>query len=118
MRQYGLADYNIFANPIYQMMFNVDSEFAETHVHMESLALNEVNVAVKQKQLMATSFHPEITADNRWHALFVKMASECAPYDAIDEAAKAEATKTEIGLINPGGLPVFTDTVMAGPAYK
>jgi hypothetical protein len=50
MRQYGLADYNIFANPIYQMMFNVDAEFAETHVHLESLALNEVNVAVKQKQ--------------------------------------------------------------------
>ncbi len=51
MRQYGLADYNIFANPIYQMMFNVDAEFAETHVHLESLAVKEVNVAVKQKQL-------------------------------------------------------------------
>ena len=81
-------------------------------------SVDEIIVAVKQKQLMATSFHPEITADNRWHALFVKMASECAPFDAIDEAAKAEATKTEIGLINPGGLPVFTDTVMAGPAYE
>ena len=32
MRQYGLADYNIFSNPIYQMMFNVDADFAETHV--------------------------------------------------------------------------------------
>lgn len=41
MRQYGLADYNIFANPIYQMMFNVDAEFADTHAHLESLALKE-----------------------------------------------------------------------------
>ena len=49
MRQYGLADYNIFSNPIYQMMFNVDADFAETHVHLESLALNEVNAAVKDK---------------------------------------------------------------------
>jgi 5'-phosphate synthase pdxT subunit len=81
-------------------------------------SVEEIIVAVKQKQLMATSFHPEITGDNRWHALFVKMASECAPYDAIDEKAKTEATKTEIGLINPGGLPVFTDNVVAGPAYK
>ena len=36
MRQYGLADYNIFSNPIYQMMFNADADFAETHVYLEA----------------------------------------------------------------------------------
>lgn len=82
-----------------------------------SIAHTKTDFFPKQKQLMATSFHPEITADNRWHTLFVKMASACSPYTGVDEAAKASAQASEIGLINPGGLPVFTDTVMAGPAY-
>ena len=60
----------------------------------------------------------EITSDNRWHTLFVKMASKCAPYAAYDETAKASATAFETKLKNPGGLPVFTDTVMAGPAFR
>ena len=38
-------------------------------------------------------------------------------YSAVDDAARAGVEKTEIGLINPGGLPVFTNTVLAGPAY-
>ncbi|KAJ2552427.1 Senecionine N-oxygenase [Coemansia sp. RSA 1933] len=31
-------------------------------------------VAVKYRNLLGTSFHPELTADNRWHRYFVKMA--------------------------------------------
>ena len=61
----------------------------------------------------ATSFHPEITADVRWHELFVKMASECAAYDGVAEEAKREVEKSEISLVHPGMLPVFTDSVMA-----
>ena len=83
----------------------------------EDAKLDSIIVAVKQGQLMATSFHPEITADNRWHKLFVEMAAKCPAYSAVDDAARAEVEKTEIGLINPGGLPVFTNTVLAGPAY-
>jgi 5'-phosphate synthase pdxT subunit len=83
----------------------------------EDAKVDSIIVAVKQGQLMATSFHPEITADNRWHKLFVEMAAKCPAYSAVDDAARAEVEKTEIGLINPGGLPVFTDSVLAGPAY-
>ncbi len=42
MKQYGLASYNIFENPIYMMMFNVGDDYGETHVHLESLQLGEI----------------------------------------------------------------------------
>ena len=34
-------------------------------------------VAVRQGPLLATAFHPELTADPRVHALFVSMVEEC-----------------------------------------
>ena len=40
------------------------------------------------------------------------------PSDAVAEATKQEVEKSEIGLVNPGMLPVFTDSVMAGAAQK
>ena len=33
----------------------------------------ETVVAVRQGQIMATSFHPELTADLRWHSYFLSM---------------------------------------------
>ncbi|OWM84181.1 hypothetical protein CDL15_Pgr028173 [Punica granatum] len=36
----------------------------------------KVIVAVKQGNLLATAFHPELTVDSRWHTFFLKMASE------------------------------------------
>ncbi|KAA8544030.1 hypothetical protein F0562_021793 [Nyssa sinensis] len=36
----------------------------------------KVIVAVKQGNLLATAFHPELTADTRWHSYFLKMVNE------------------------------------------
>jgi 5'-phosphate synthase pdxT subunit len=33
-------------------------------------------VAVRQGPILATAFHPELTSDTRWHALFVEMARQ------------------------------------------
>lgn len=35
-------------------------------------------VAVRQGQILATAFHPELTADPRWHQLFLQMVREKA----------------------------------------
>jgi len=35
-----------------------------------------VYVAVRQGPILATAFHPELTPDTRWHALFVEMAHQ------------------------------------------
>jgi 5'-phosphate synthase pdxT subunit len=33
-------------------------------------------VAVRQKSILATAFHPELTDDSRWHQLFLDMVYE------------------------------------------
>ena len=43
MKQYGLSSYNIFDNPIYQAMFNINQEYASEHKHLESLLMTEMN---------------------------------------------------------------------------
>ncbi|KAI7825833.1 PdxT/SNO family [Kickxella alabastrina] len=35
---------------------------------------NGLLVAVRYRQMLGTSFHPELTDDNRWHQYFVRMA--------------------------------------------
>ncbi|CAK9174392.1 unnamed protein product [Ilex paraguariensis] len=50
----------------------------------------KVIVAVKQGNLLATAFHPELTADTRWHSFFLKMASEVG-----DEASRSASTSQE-----------------------
>ncbi|KAL4559876.1 hypothetical protein LXL04_032022 [Taraxacum kok-saghyz] len=35
---------------------------------------SQVIVAVKQGNLLATAFHPELTIDSRWHSYFMKMS--------------------------------------------
>ncbi|CAL5432071.1 unnamed protein product [Camellia sinensis] len=37
---------------------------------------DKVIVAVKQGNLLGTAFHPELTADTRWHSYFLKMVGE------------------------------------------
>ncbi len=39
-------------------------------------------VAAREGRLLATAFHPELTADRRMHALFVRMVQESAPVPA------------------------------------
>lgn len=41
-----------------------------------SVPEEKVIVAIKQRNLLGTAFHPELTADTRWHSYFLKMASE------------------------------------------
>ena len=68
---------------------------------------DEVIVAVRQGKLLATSFHPEVTADTRWHALFAEMCSKETPYEL---PAEEEETVASVRLPD---LPVFDDSVIA-----
>lgn len=38
----------------------------------------EVNVAVRQHNILATAFHPELTSDLRWHQMFLDMVEEAS----------------------------------------
>lgn len=53
---------------------SADVEYLSVLQLGESAAVSEVAVAAKQGDILVTAFHPELTSDIRWHALFVKMA--------------------------------------------
>ncbi|XP_073154844.1 probable pyridoxal 5'-phosphate synthase subunit PDX2 [Henckelia pumila] len=49
----------------------------------------KVIVAVKQGNLLATAFHPELTADTRWHSYFLKMVKETSEDTSSSTASSA-----------------------------
>ncbi|KAK6926801.1 Pyridoxal 5'-phosphate synthase subunit PdxT/SNO [Dillenia turbinata] len=64
-----LADYPVPSDKV------VNSAVASGSVGEKS-GSNKVIVAVRQGNLLATAFHPELTADSRWHSYFLKMGNE------------------------------------------
>jgi 5'-phosphate synthase pdxT subunit len=69
---------------------------------------SKVAVAVRQGQLLGTAFHPELTADTRWHRLFVNMCEQ-APAPAAPAALEATGSAAAdcLPLVPPPPLPVF-----------
>ena len=45
--------------------------------------------ACREGRLLATSFHPELPDDTRFHALFAQMVSECATGVTAEREATA-----------------------------
>lgn len=64
--------------------------------------VSTVAVAVRQGQLLGTAFHPELTADTRWHRLFIDMCA-AAPASAPASAGAAGL----LSVVPPPPLPVF-----------
>lgn len=55
-------------------------------------SVSEVAVAAKQNHILVTAFHPELTSDVRWHAVFVRMALDHwdqSPVESKKEQMKA-----------------------------
>lgn len=48
----------------------------EPLAHVTTPTGETVIAAARQQNLLATAFHPELTADLRWHALFVEMVGK------------------------------------------
>ncbi|CAN6439382.1 unnamed protein product [Victoria cruziana] len=62
-----LADYPVPIKQIAKIASGSQTEQEQNN------AEGKVIVAVKQGNLLATAFHPELTADTRWHSFFLKM---------------------------------------------
>ncbi|KAJ7980982.1 Pyridoxal biosynthesis protein PDX2 [Quillaja saponaria] len=91
-----LADYPV---PSYKALGS-SSEDQEENVGEEK----KVIVAVRQGKILATAFHPELTADTRWHTYFLKMANDVGE----------EASTSLVPVLNlssnqqtPNELPIF-----------
>uniref|UniRef100_A0A7N0R8J1 glutaminase n=1 Tax=Kalanchoe fedtschenkoi TaxID=63787 RepID=A0A7N0R8J1_KALFE len=83
-----LADYPIPANKLPDQYRGPEPD------EESSTATVKVIVAVRHKNLLGTAFHPELTADIRWHSYFLKMASE------LDEGSSNAVTA--ISATHPG----------------
>jgi len=66
---------------------------------------DSVIVAVRSGPIMATAFHPELTDDARWHALFVEMVRQHASDSTADGRLPVEGG----GRVStrPADLPVY-----------
>ncbi|KAI4322249.1 hypothetical protein L6164_021960 [Bauhinia variegata] len=65
-----LADYPVPSKQLWHSDSSVEDQ--KVSVEVES----KVIVAVRQGNILATAFHPELTADTRWHSYFLKMAND------------------------------------------
>lgn len=93
-----LADYPV---PSDVLDSNSTIESPEEKIQSEK----KVIVAVRQGNLLGTAFHPELTADTRWHSYFLKMANDVA------EGASTSiiAVGVDLGLNNQprNDLPIY-----------
>ncbi|KAL0436444.1 UNVERIFIED_CONTAM: putative pyridoxal 5'-phosphate synthase subunit PDX2 [Sesamum radiatum] len=81
------------------------SDPAVENVEENAASEQKVIVAVKQGNLLATAFHPELTADTRWHSYFLKMLSE-----TNQEASSSTSLSSEdLSFSEPSkyDLPIF-----------
>uniref|UniRef100_A0A061R9B5 glutaminase n=1 Tax=Tetraselmis sp. GSL018 TaxID=582737 RepID=A0A061R9B5_9CHLO len=72
----------------------------------QQAGVDSVAVAVRQGVLMATAFHPEVTADPRWHLMFVEMVRGQAKRERRAAAAADGAVAAARG-VRPADLPVY-----------
>lgn len=77
---------------------------------------DKVAVAVREKTLLATAFHPELTEDLRWHKLFARMVVEhsAASSTRADKTRAADGCTIEVPS-RPLDLPVFSQTHFSAP---
>jgi 5'-phosphate synthase pdxT subunit len=94
-----LADYPVPSNKVLYSSSTVQIQ------EEDALPETKVIVAVKQGNLLATAFHPELTADTRWHSYFIKMTKE------IEQGASSSSSKTivSVGETSAGPEPAKPD---------
>ncbi|KMT02078.1 hypothetical protein BVRB_9g208070 [Beta vulgaris subsp. vulgaris] len=96
--------------PVPDTLKNSDAAKESAEVNPESL--NKVIVAVKQRNLLGTAFHPELTADSRWHLYFIKMVNDLS--QETETETESESTSS---IIKAGDLGALQDQKIELPIY-
>eukprot|EP00249_Psilotum_nudum_P006845 c20104_g1_i1 orf=82-846(+) len=68
-----------------------------------------VTVAVRQGNLLATAFHPELTSDTRWHSFFLNMLKEKENPNRVIPQNESEKQHLR-QQIESKDLPIFQET--------
>ncbi|KAM7280529.1 hypothetical protein ACFE04_007663 [Oxalis oulophora] len=104
-----LADYPVPVNKVLYSSPGV--EIQEENAAPEQ----KVIVAVRQNNLLGTAFHPELTADTRWHSYFLKMAKEVRE-SASNSIEAAGASSSQL-MPRTNDLPIFQDVTLINALY-
>ncbi|KNA12842.1 hypothetical protein SOVF_121940 [Spinacia oleracea] len=91
-----------------------NSDIAKEIQEVNPECLNKVAVAVKQGNLLGTAFHPELTADSRWHMYFVKMVNDQSEEAKIETETE---TETSSNIIKSGDSSALQDPKIELPIY-
>ncbi|CAM0947251.1 unnamed protein product [Alopecurus aequalis] len=77
-------------------------------VEDEVYSKDRVIVAVRQGNILATAFHPELTSDSRWHRLFLDMDKESqAKALAALSLSESPSVAEVVSKNKPLDLPIF-----------
>uniref|UniRef100_A0A453N5M8 Uncharacterized protein n=3 Tax=Aegilops tauschii subsp. strangulata TaxID=200361 RepID=A0A453N5M8_AEGTS len=69
---------------------------------------DRVIVAVRQGNILATAFHPELTSDSRWHRVFLDMDKESQAKALAALSLSASSNDADVGSKNKApDLPIF-----------
>ncbi|XP_020598761.1 probable pyridoxal 5'-phosphate synthase subunit PDX2 isoform X2 [Phalaenopsis equestris] len=69
-------------------------------------SLGKVIVAVRQRNILGTAFHPELTSDIRWHSYFLKMRKASDETNLLCLDLSNQNSYYHIGR-RPSDLPIF-----------
>uniref|UniRef100_A0A5B7B613 glutaminase n=1 Tax=Davidia involucrata TaxID=16924 RepID=A0A5B7B613_DAVIN len=83
-------DVEVLADIPVQSGKTIDSNSALEIQEENNESEKKVIVAVKQRNLLATAFHPELTADTRWHSYFLKMVNDVGEGASSSMSASGE----------------------------
>lgn len=82
-----------------------------TKEELRESGYESVIIAVRSNNLMATSFHPELTSDTRWHKYFVNMVKDTVATSGKGYTPKAVCTTTTAtapkSSCRPLDLPIY-----------
>ncbi|KAK7382427.1 hypothetical protein VNO80_01278 [Phaseolus coccineus] len=95
-----LADYPVSSD----RLLSFDSSTGDKTENAEEE--NKVIVAVRQGNILGTAFHPELTADTRWHSYFVKMSTEAGEEASLSSLVPAQVSTSHYQLTR-SDLPIF-----------
>lgn len=97
-----LAEYTILSKESTSTIENMENEG-------QYQAGEKVIVAVKQGNLLATAFHPELTSDTRWHSYFLKMLGENGDQSLVPVKVK-HSPENSVSSPQLRDLPIFQQT--------
>ncbi|CAA6655233.1 unnamed protein product [Spirodela intermedia] len=89
------------AGPDVEILASYSFPIGKPTIEEAALQEGKVIVAVRQANLLGTAFHPELTADVRWHRFFLKMGKW------TEEEASTSALGPDVQRRDRIDLPIF-----------